>query len=521
MKQLLPKNVVVIGAGIGGLAVACRLAKDGHKVTLVEKNEQVGGKMNQWESEGFRFDTGPSLFTLPDTLEQTFSYCGEKLLDYLSYESLSPVCRYFWDDQSILDSFSETDKALEEIRKLAPEDEKAYIDFLEYAKKLYDRTTPAFLESPLYEWLDLKSLPLLDAFKIDAFTKMSTRIDKTFKNDKIRQLFKRFATYNGSNPFQAPATLNVIAHVELSLGGYYVHGGMYKIAKALKQLAEKLGVEIKHSTEVLGLNSAANTRQLKSVTTSNGNYSADVFISNCDATITHTKLASDAQINRPKKNQLAAQEASCSGFVLLLGINKSYPQLKHHNIFFGNDYKSEFDDIFVKLRPAEDPTIYVSNTSSKESNDVPNEGYSNLFVLVNAPYLTAKNDQWQTIKEDYSNKIIQLLEKKGLSNLKESIIVKHLITPVDFYEAYLSNKGSIYGTSSNNRMAAFARPKNKSLYFDNLYLCGGSTHPGGGIPLALLSAQHAHTLFNRDHEKEMDHLIKRGVLKKSSSNRGN
>lgn len=515
MKQLLPKKVVVIGAGIGGLAVACRMAKDGHEVCLIEKNATVGGKMNEWTSKGFRFDTGPSLLTMPEVLEETFQSCGEKLSDYLTYKPISPLCRYFWPDGTQLDSFSEKQKAIKEIEKIAPQDVQAYKDFLEYASKMYERTSPAFLESPLYEWLDLKSLNLFDALKIDAFSNMSSRIDRIFKSPKLRQLFKRFATYNGSNPYQAPATLNVIAHVELNKGGFYVQGGIYSIAKALETLAKKVGVNILLETEVCSLITKAHSRLIESVETNKGTIEADLMISNCDATITHTILASDEQINRPKKNQLSAQEASCSGFVLLLGINKSYPQLAHHNIFFSADYKNEFDDIFRKKIEAQDPTIYVANTSYSTPSDSPQKGYSNLFVLVNTPYLTHQNEHWEDRKERYASKIIDLLEQKGLSSLKKSIEVQHIIHPKDFYDLYLSNKGSIYGTSSNSRMAAFARPKNKSIYFENLYLCGGSSHPGGGIPLALLSAKHAHTLFNRDHDREIQHLLKKGSLKRS------
>lgn len=517
-KAFLKKKIGIIGAGIGGLSAACRLAKDGHEVHLFEKNDTVGGKLNEYRENGYRFDTGPSLLTMTHVVEELFTYCGVDIKDYLNYEPISPLCRYFWEDGTQFDSYSESDLALQEIEKLAPDDLNSYKEFLKYSESIYDKTSPAFLESPLYEWLDLKSLKLTDAFKIDALQTMASSIDRRFKSSYLRQLFKRFATYNGSNPYKAPATLNVIAHVELSMGGYYVEGGMYSIAKALQKLAEMLGVTVHLNKDIEQFVSTNALRTIGALKVDNEEISFDTIFSNCDATITHIKLATNDQINLPKKSQLNSVEPSCSGFVLLLGINKKYDQLKHHNIFFSSNYKQEFDELFKKKTAANNPTIYIANTSEKTTTDVPSEGHSNLFILVNTPYLNEKEMNWDNQKcEAYGNIIIQRLEELGLNGLNNAIEIKKYITPNDFYEKYLSNKGSIYGTSSNGKMAAFARPKNKSIYFDNLYLAGGSTHPGGGIPLAMLSAKHAHTLFNRDLDNETAHLIKMGRLSKHQS----
>jgi len=517
-RPILKKKIAIIGAGIGGLSIACRLAKDGHEIHLFEKNAKVGGKLNEWTEKGYRFDTGPSLLTMTHVLEELFTYCQQDRKQYLNFSELSPLCRYFWEDGTQLDSYSEQEKALEEIRKFAPEDVQAYNEFLLYSKNIYDKTAPAFLESPLYEWSDLKSLKLTDVLKIDALQTMANSIDKRFKSTYLRQLFKRFATYNGSNPYKAPATLNVIAHVELSMGGYYVEGGMYTIAKALENLAHEMGVKIHVNSTIEQLVNARSNRQLSALKINGEIQEFDTVVSNCDATITHTELTTNDQINLPKKSQLKSIEPSCSGFVLLLGINKKYNQLKHHNIFFSSNYKNEFDELFKKKIASKNPTIYIANTSEKTLSDVPAGDKSNLFILVNTPYLNENEKDWDEHKNtSYGDLIIDRLEELGLTGLKEAIEVRHHINPTDFYEKYLSNKGSIYGTSSNGKMAAFARPKNKSIFFDNLYLAGGSTHPGGGIPLAILSAKHAHNLFNRDLEIETSHLIKMGKLTKHKS----
>lgn len=515
MKNPLQKKIIIIGAGVAGLSVACRLAADGHQVTVIEKEDKVGGKLNEWSDGTYRFDTGPSLLTMPEHLTDLFSYCGKDVRDYLSIQPVSPLCRYFWEDGTCLDSYADRNLALKEINKVAPEDEKSYIHFLEYAEKLYERTQPAFLNSPLYEWVDFKSLNFVDTLRIDAFKSMEKRIDQSFKSSYLKQLFKRFATYNGSDPAQAPATLNVIAHVELNLGGHYVKGGMYAIAKAMQSLAAELGVVFRLNEQVQTFkNKVHKTRVLSGISSSSGDYEADLIFSNCDATITHTQIATDEQINRPKKQQIASVEPSCSGFVLLLGVNKKFSQLKHHNIFFSNDYQKEFKELFRSKKPLEDPTIYIANTSYSDTTHAP-ENHSNLFILVNAPYLTQKQQNWNDIALAYGDKIIQKLENFGLTGLSESIERRHHISPQDFYDRFMSNAGSIYGTSSNGRMSAFARPKNKSIHFDNLYLVGGSTHPGGGIPLAILSAKHAHSLFNRALDAEAEHLIRSGKLSRN------
>lgn len=514
---MLQKKIAVIGGGIGGLCSACRLAADGHSVHLYEQDQKLGGKLNEYREENYRFDTGPSLLTLPEILEETFQYCGKTLNEYLSINPIDELCRYFWPDGSQLSSYADPNKALQEIKRLSPEDAEAYLKFLDYAKKLYQYTSPTFLNSPLYQWQDFKSVNFLDFLQIDAFTTMKKRINRSFTSPYLQQLFQRFATYNGSDPAQAPATLNVIAHVELNLGGYFVAGGLYKLAEALQQLALDLGVIIQTNAKVEQLvHKTHYPRQISALQVNGQTLPFDMIVSNCDATVTHTELASDEQINRPKKQQIAGVEPSCSGFVLLLGVNKMYPQLGHHNIFFSNDYQKEFKSIFKDKKPADDPTIYIANTSYSNPEDAP-EGCSNFFILVNTPYLADKQQDWSAIAYEYGNSIIAKLEEYGLEDLSSHIQLRHHITPQDFYDRFSSNKGSIYGTSSNGMFSAFARPKNKSIHFDNLFLVGGSTHPGGGIPLAALSAKHAHTIIQRELEIEEVHVKKMNRLKKAKS----
>ena len=243
-------KMAVIGAGIGGLAVSCLLATDGHSIDVFEKNPRPGGKMNEFQKDHFRFDTGPSLLTMPFILEQLFESCYHKMSDYIDLVPLEPLCRYFYPSGTIFDAYSDLPKTLQQIEKFAPEDREAYVDVLYYSQTLYRRTAPSFLFNPLNSWSDIIGLQLSDLLKIDAIKTVSDRIDKMVTSPELRQFFKRFTTYNGSSPFQAPATLNVIPHVELNLGAYYVKGGMYAIAQALHKLAQQLGVRFHFDTEV-------------------------------------------------------------------------------------------------------------------------------------------------------------------------------------------------------------------------------------------------------------------------------
>lgn len=479
------KKVVIIGAGVGGLSAACLMARNGHDVVVLERNGSVGGKLNEWSEDGFRFDTGPSLLTMPWVLDRLFEFCGRDRADYVHLEALESLCTYYFGDGKRLVSYQDRDRAVEHVRDIAPEDGQNYLDFLAYSQRLYKLTADTFIYHPLRQWTDLLRLPLGDALKVDAFKTVSQRVDMSFQSDYIRQFFKRFATYNGSSPYRSPATLNVIPHVELNTGGYYVRGGMYALATALKDLSVEMGATYRFHSHVERIEVEKGVARGVLV---NGEFiEADIVISNSDAYETYLKLLKPDQISRTTRNITKHTEPSCSGFVLLLGTNRRWSQLDHHTIFFSKDYKNEFEDIFDRGVMPVDPTIYVANTSHSDGGHAV-EGGTNLFVLVNAPYLRDGGDPEY---ETYAEVVIRELENRGLEGLSDSIQVRKMITPREFYELYRSNRGSIYGTSSNNKFAAFLRPRNRSTSIQNLWLTGGSTHPGGGIPLCIISAFHA------------------------------
>ena len=490
-------KVTVIGAGIGGLATAAMLAADGYDVDLFERNDTVGGKMQEYRSNGFRFDTGPSLLTMPFLLKEVFEYCGKKPEEYLAWKSIEPICRYRFSDGTVFNNYLDPEHNRSGLMRIAPEDIDAWDAFLDYSAELYRKAAGNFMFNPLQSMSDISLKDLPDLLGIDAFSTVSKRVDQYFRSPRLRQLFKRFPTYNGSSPFQAPATLNVIPYVELRLGGFYISGGMYQLAQALLKLAKSCGVNVHTSVPVdMIVPDPSKKRMVCGVMINGELHESDMVVANSDATETYLNLLPKNTLSGFNRRKISRIEPSCSGFVVMLGINRTYRQLEHHNIFFSDNYEEEFRSIFEKGELPDEPTIYITNTSQTDPDDAP-PGCSNLYMLVNAPY-TQKGHLWHEWMETYTDHIIHTLEKRGLDGLRDSVVERETITPADFERLYRSNRGSIYGTSSNNRSAAFSRPGNKSPWFNNLYLCGGSTHPGGGIPLVLQSAMNVRAIAARD-----------------------
>lgn len=488
------KKVVVIGAGLGGLSAACRLARDGNRVTVVEKNAGPGGKVNFVSAKGFSFDTGASLVTMKHVFEDLFEYCGEDMADHLELVPLDPICRYFWKDGTTLDTSTDIRRTETAIAAFAPEDARALAGYLEASKKKYEIAQRTFLSRSLNDLPKLltpSNLP--DLFRISSTSTLDSYNSKYFRSSKIRQLFDRYATYNGSSPYEAPATFALIPHAEFGLGAWYPKGGIYGIPTGIEALAHRLGVEFRYSEPAEEI--VIENGGVSAVRTSTGVLSADAVVANSDAVDTYRRLIPEKHRKKYTDEKLERIEPSCGGFVVLLGVRRKFDQLSHHNIFFSEDYRAEFEAIFGSLTVPDDPTIYVCATSRTDPTQAP-EGCENLFILLNAPYTGVVD--WEAEKERLADKVVGMLESFGLEGLRESAVYRETITPADFEKRYRANRGSIYGVSSNGILSAFMRFPNKSREIEGLYFAGGTTHPGGGMPLVLLSGKMAAELVSKD-----------------------
>ncbi len=479
------QSAAVIGGGVGGLACAALLARAGLRVTLFEKNATLGGKLNWLEADGYTWDTGPSLLTMPYVFEELWRKLGRRLADDLTFLPLPITCRYRWPDGTVIDE----DPAFWTRPDVAR--------FLAYARGLYELSADAFLHHPLDEWwrqLRLANLPKLRHLpKIASLQSMHQVVRRFFGHDPhLVQLFDRFATYNGSSPYRTPAAFNIIPYVEARFGGWYVKGGLYEIARALERIATELGVDIQLNSEVTGVRQdRPNTKnEASTVEYTGGSARFDHVVCNQDVLSAYPRFLPAGLAEDFRRGRTDVLDPSFSSFLLYLGVGREYPQLAHHNIFFSNDYPAEFNGLFGEAAPLTDPTIYVAIHSKAEPSRAP-PGCENWFVLVNAPALDPRAPvDWPALAGAYGDRIIARLETVfGLNGLSAAIRVRRHFTPVDFAGRYLAHRGSLYGFASHGPWAAFQRPGLQPRGMRNFYFVGGSTHPGGGLPLVCLSAQ--------------------------------
>jgi phytoene desaturase len=486
--------VVVIGAGVGGLTAAIRLAGRGYAVTVVEQLDRPGGKMGEWREAGFRFDTGPSVVTMRPVIERLFHEAGRCLDDYLDLASLHPITRYHWRDGTVLDALQDEEAMCAEIARINPREVDGYRRFMRYAGELHRVVGPPFLYSRQPGWRDILRLPIADALKIDALRTMHQAIRAHFRDPRLIQLFSRFATYNGSSPYLSPATLNVIAHVEMAQGAWYPRGGVYQIALALERLARELGVVLRYGSRAAKIEVALG--KVAGVTLDDGTrLRARAVVANVDVSDVYRRLIDDGPVAQRGQHQLGRLEPSCSGFVMLLGVARQMPRLAHHNIFFSDDYPAEFSAIFDRRVPPTDPTLYLCITSKTDPDHAP-AGCENWFVMVNAPYLSPAWD-WQRNAETYAAHLKNVMRGWEL-DAGETPRVERVYTPLDLQTMYSGNAGAIYGFSSNTRTAAFRRPNNRAGDVRGLYFASGSAHPGGGVPLVMLSGMAASACLEED-----------------------
>ncbi|GAC1363687.1 MAG: phytoene desaturase family protein [Herpetosiphon sp.] len=490
------ESIIIVGAGLGGLAAAIRLAHAGNRVHVIEKNERVGGKMNVHAAEGYTWDTGPSLFTMPWVVRDLFRAVGKDADAALAITPLDPVCRYFWNDGTRWDHHAGLPEVAAAIGELEPRDVGGLFRFLAWAERIYAATERPFLLAPFEGLRDFVTPRFLrDMPALDPLHTLDQVVRRFFRSPYLQQVFNRYATYNGSSPYRTPATFAIIPYIEWVQGGWYLKGGMYSLAQALEALAREQGVEFSFGDEVTEVCIAAGLAT--GVRVGDGRLlNADRVVINADALHALRHLVAPEWRRRFSDRRIDQYEPSSSGFALLLGVDRDYDVLGHHTILFSSDYPAEFRAIFDLQVPAPEPTIYVAVTARSDAGHAP-AGCLNLFVLVNAP-ATGDRFDWQREAQGYRDLIVRRLERYLLPNLSQHIRYEQCITPADFAERYRGWRGALYGPSSNSTFAAFLRPPLRSPDVKRLYFVGGAAHPGGGIPLVLLGGSAVARMICRD-----------------------
>lgn len=476
------KNIIIIGSGVAGLAAAVRLSAAGHKVAVLEANGYVGGKLTVQHLGRYRFDMGPSVFTLPALIEELTRISGSRRK--FEYLSLDKICNYFYEDGTRLTAYTDKTKFAEEVAAKLGEDKQSVYDQLKYSATAYELTSEIFMERSLHRlstFLNLKTAKaILNIGKLKMSKTMNELNSARFKNKKTVQLFNRFATYNGSDPYQAPAIINIIAHLEHNIGAFAPKGGMYDITRHLYEISLELGAVYHLNTKVKQVKTLND--KAVGVITEQGEFPADIVVSDVDIKQLYTKLLDKTYY--PEK--ILSQEKSLSALIFYWGIKKEFKELGLHNILFSANGEEEFKTMFGEKKPYHDPTTYINITSKVTPGDAP-EGCENWFVMANMPH-NSSGEPVQYVQEMRKH-IIAKINRVLKTDIEAFIEVEDVLDPYLIEQRTGSSGGSLYGNSSNNKYAAFLRHANSSSRIKNLYFCGGSVHPGGGIPLGLLSAK--------------------------------
>jgi phytoene desaturase len=483
-------KIAIIGAGIAGIATAVRLASRGHEVTVFEANEYPGGKLSAFELDGYRFDAGPSLFTMPQYVEELFQVAGEDVAQHFRYQAIPATCHYFWDDGAMLQAWAERRRFAAEVESKFGVPAARLNGFLDNSSRKYASAGRIFLEKSLHRadtWLNrpvLKSLLQLPTF--DLFSTMHAVHERWFGGTKLVQLFDRYATYNGSDPYRAPGMLTIIPHFEHNIGVFYPEGGMHRITTSLYELSKRKGAVYQFNTPVERI--LTRNGRATGLLAGGAEHRFDRIVSNMDVFYTYKKLLPGEK--HPER--ILRQPKSTSALIFYWGIRRKFPELDLHNIFFSNDYRAEFEAL-GRGTVSDDPTVYVNITSKYTASDAP-EGSENWFVMVNAPCDAGQD--WPALIARIRENTLQKLGRRLGVDVGALIDSETVLEPREIERKTSSHLGALYGYSSNNRMAAFLRHANFSKRLKNLYFVGGSVHPGGGIPLCLLSARITAEIIN-------------------------
>ena len=494
------KRVAVIGGGLGGLASACTLAARGHSVVLFEKNEWLGGKAAVLEQDGFRFDMGPTILTLPSVLKRIFAEAGRDINDALDLVLLDPQWRSFFDDGSTLDLVADVEQMRSRLVQFAGyRTADGYAKFIAHSKQLHRISDNWFFWRAiggLLDMFDAKNMTqrgtLADVLAMRMGRTVASTVRSFVPDKRVAQMVDHFTQYVGSAPDASPAVLCGIAHMQTQEGIWYPRGGTAAVPAALEKLARELGVDVRLGADVQRI--TVTNRRVTGVELTDGTAERfDAAVSNSDAVRTHRELLGGVR----KFERRRRYEPACSGVVLYLGLKRRQPELLHHNFVFSRDPHEEFDFIYRKGEPAPDPTCYVCAPAMTEPNVAPPGGEA-LYILVHAPYLRPGHD-WKQMLPGYRRVILDKINRTTGLDLESQIVTESSLTPQDIHDRYRVLNGAIYGLASHGRWTGAFKPNNRSRDVQGLYLSGGAAHPGPGMPMVLMSGWIAADALDSDN----------------------
>lgn len=480
------KKATIIGSGFGGLAIAIRLQAKGYKVTIIEKNEMVGGHAYQFSEKGYTFDMGPSLITAPEIIEKIFEVAGEKSKDYLEFQALNPFYRIYFHDKTYIDYSGNSESMKVQMAKFNKRDAEKYDEFIENSRKIYEEVIVKGLGSVPFSNLAtmLKFVP--KAMKIKAFHSAFGLASSYFEDFRHKFMFSFHPLFIGGNPFRVPAIYLMISYLEKTGGVWFTKGGMYSLVTALKNVFEKIGGTVITGTPVEQILTEGN--KAVGVRAGGKEYLSDIVVSNADVTHTYGTLINSDQSKRWTSERLKHSKYSMGTVVIYLGVKKKYPQLLHHTLILSPRYKELIKDIFDNKILPEDFSMYLHVPTRTDPSMAP-VGCESIYVLIPVTNQSSGID-WTQMSRVFTNKVINFLEAEfDLVDLRKNIEVERTYTPLDFEQERNSYLGTPWGMEPVLLQTAYFRPHNKSEDFENLYLVGAGTHPGGGIPGVMLSAE--------------------------------
>jgi phytoene desaturase len=476
-------HIGIIGAGFAGLSSACYLAKQGHKVTVLEKNKEIGGRARLWKHEGYTFDMGPSWYLMPEVFEQFFEHFDKDLKDYYKLSRLDPYYRVFFDKEDSVDVTADLNKTKELFESFEPGGAKKLEKYLKSAEYKYNTAMSEFLYreyKSIFQFFNRKLM--IEGTKMGVFQRLDKFVSKYFSSRRAKQILEYAMVFLGTSPVKAPALYSIMSHVDLNLGVFFPEGGMGAVALGMAKLAEELGAEIKTSQDVKKI--LVKDKKAYGVKTAEGEQHFDLVLASSDYAHTEMELL-EPQYQSYKEKYWEKAVVAPSMFLIYLGVNKKLPKLTHHNLYFRENWSEHFDTIFEKPSWPEDPCFYVSAITNTEKEMAP-KGKENVFILVPVAPGLDDNDE---IRKSYAEKTLEHVERITGESIRDHIDIMRVYSHRDFKEDYNAFKGTALSLAHTLFQTAIFRPAHRSKKVKNLYFTGQYTHPGVGVPMTIIASE--------------------------------